>query len=139
MSGTLTLRFAPDAPLKVDPVDVTLRFEVSLGSLSDALAGAITEAVLGQLRPVLTKQEMDMSELDDKIAELTTAVAADSSQVASAVTVIGHINQMITDAVAAAMAKGATAEQLSEIVAVKDTVATNTAGLAAAIASVGGG
>lgn len=76
-----------------------------------------------------------LSQLDDKIAELTTEVANDSTVIASAVTLINGFAAQLAAAIAAALAAGATATQLQSLTDLKTTLLANDDALAAAVAA----
>jgi hypothetical protein len=88
-----------------------------------------------QILLALTKGNADMAQIDDEITALQASVAADTTVVTSAETLIGGISAQIAAAVAAAQAAGATAAQLAAISAVQVTVDANKTGLAAAVAA----
>lgn len=69
------------------------------------------------------------------IDDLTAAVAAETTAVESAVTLISGFAQRLADAIAAASNAGATDDQLSELTALKATVDAEKQKLADAVAS----
>jgi len=80
------------------------------------------------------QQEMDeMTQLDDNIVALQQTVAADTTVVQSAVSLINGIAQQIADAVAAAMAAGATADELKSLTDLGTSIQGNTQQLADAV------
>lgn len=76
-----------------------------------------------------------VSTLDADIAALQAAVAAEAAVEASAVVLLNGIPAMITDAVAAALAAGATPAQLQALTDLATAVSANSAPLAAAVAA----
>ena len=74
-----------------------------------------------------------MTALDQAIADLQAKVAAETTVEASAVALLNGIPKMISDAVASALAAGATPAQLAELAAVGTSIQSSSAGLAAAI------
>lgn len=80
--------------------------------------------------------ERAMTVLQDKIDALRGEVAAARGEAASAEKVILGINQIIKDAVQSALDKGATDEQLSEVVEATETLHASTAALTAAVMTV---
>ncbi len=70
--------------------------------------------------------------------QLTAQVTETTGVEQSAITFIGGIQQMIDDAVAAALANGATAEQLQPVSDLSTAMEAQTQALAAAIAAQGG-
>ena len=95
----------------------------------DALSAKI-DHVLSLLAQAATQEQKDMTALDDAITSLKAAVAANTSEIASARTLIQGIGSQITNAVAAALAAGATAAQLAELSSLGTTLASDDAGLA---------
>ena len=94
-------------------------------------------AALAQLQKDVTtikeNQVKNMAALDDKIAALQKAVENDTTVEQSAITLINGIPKMIQDAVAAALAQGATPEQLAAFDALAKTIGDNSTSLAAAV------
>lgn len=88
-----------------------------------------------ELRKLRRKVRFTMSQLDDKIQALTTAVTSENTVIESAVTLLNGIVQRIADAVAAALAAGATPEQLQALTDLNASVTTETTSLAAAVAA----
>ena len=76
-----------------------------------------------------------MSQLDDELAALKAEVARDVEVMGSAVTLIGGIGGMIQKAVDAALAAGATTEQLQAITDVQTSLKNESDALAAAVAA----
>jgi hypothetical protein len=90
--------------------------------------------VLGQKIDTLTgKETKDMAALDDDIAQLQNDLIADTSAENSAITLIQAIPGMITTAVNAALAAGATPAQLAALKTLSATLEANTGNLAAAV------
>jgi len=86
-----------------------------------------------QILALLTEGATLMTAMDDKLTELTADVAAEGTVIDSAVKALNGIQQMITDAVAAATAAGATPEQLQSVTDLAAAVTAKSAELAAAI------
>lgn len=76
-----------------------------------------------------------MSLLDDAITDLKAKVAAETTIVASAVTLLNGIQARIEAAVAAALEKGASPEQLADLTSLSATLSTETAALSDAVAA----
>ena len=74
-----------------------------------------------------------MSKLDDALASLEAQATANTDAEASAVVVLNKIPQMIADAVAAALAAGATAAELQSITDLQAKLAASAASLGAAV------
>lgn len=74
-----------------------------------------------------------MSDMDDRLAQLTTDTAALSGVVDSAVKALNGVQQMVADAVAQALAAGATPAELQAISDVDTALKAKSAALAAAI------
>ena len=86
-----------------------------------------------QILALLNKGATLMTAMDDKLTELTADVAAEGNVINSAVAALNGIQQMITDAVNAALAAGATPEQLQSVSDLAAAVTAQSAALAAAI------
>ena len=84
-----------------------------------------------QLERIMNK----MSELDDKILALTAEIANDTTVIGSAITLINGFAAQLAEAIAAALAQGATPEQLAALDALNTSLNTNAADLAAAVAA----
>ena len=95
----------------------------------DALSAKI-DHMLSLITQTAAQEQKDMTALDDAITSLKAAVAANTSEIASARTLIQGIGSQITNAVAAALAAGATAAQLAELSSLGTTLASDDAGLA---------
>lgn len=74
-----------------------------------------------------------MSQLDDRIAQLQTDVANETTVTQSAVTLLTSIPQLIEDAVAKAVAQGATPAQLQALTDLQSGLEKNATDLAAAV------
>lgn len=85
---------------------------------------------------ITQKQEHTMSVMDDDIAALTAQVAAEGTVIASAVAAFGGVQAMIADAVAQALAAGATPAQLQALTDASTAMSAQTSALAAAVAAV---
>lgn len=83
----------------------------------------------------LERIECAMSNLDDKITALQADVANMASVEASAVTLINGIQGQIQAAVAAALAAGATTDQLAELDALNTALVAQSGALGAAVAA----
>lgn len=75
-----------------------------------------------------------MSKLDDQITALQTSTTGLKSAADGAINLLNSIKQMIADAVAAALAAGATPAELQAITDVGTALDTNTVALAKAVA-----
>ena len=78
-----------------------------------------------------------MAQIDDEITTLTADVAAQATVITSAETLLSGISTTIANAVAQALAAGATPEQLSALTAASKAIEAQTSGLAAAVAAAG--
>lgn len=76
-----------------------------------------------------------MSALDDRITDLKGDITPLTSAVQGAVTLINGFGQMLADAVADALAKGATAEELQSLTDLHVAVTDQSTQLAAAVAA----
>ncbi len=74
-----------------------------------------------------------MSQLDDKITALQADVAAEKTVEDSAIALLQGIPKLIADAVAAALAQGATAAQLQALTDLQTRLEANTSTLSAAV------
>jgi hypothetical protein len=83
-------------------------------------------------------QETLMSKLDDNVTALTSAVTAEQTQVDSAVVLLNGLRQTVADAVAEALAAGATDEQLKPINDAIASIGAQTNALASAVATAQG-
>ena len=96
-------------------------------------------AKLAVIEAAITTGFLDMSgttnQLDADIAVVQTNEAALVTGVNAIVTFLGTLPTLIANAVATAQANGATPAQLAEVTAVGTTIATETANLAAALAT----
>jgi septal ring factor EnvC (AmiA/AmiB activator) len=79
------------------------------------------------------RQETRMAEIDDRIAKLQADVSAMGDQVASATTVLSHVQQEIADGIQAGLAAGATPDQLAALSALDAALSSQTQALAQAI------
>ena len=77
-----------------------------------------------------------MAQIDDDLTALAANVTAEQTAVDGAVTALNGVQKMITDAVAAALAAGATPAQLQAITDGSAALARQTAALATAVATV---
>jgi uncharacterized coiled-coil protein SlyX len=91
--------------------------------------------MLQQVLSATINLEYDMAQIDDEITALTADVAAEQGAVDSAVALLNGIAQKIADAVAAALAAGATPAQLQAITDAKTAIEAQTASLSAAVAA----
>ncbi len=76
-----------------------------------------------------------MSQLDDNIQALQATVAAENTVIDSAVALINGFAQQLADAIAAALAAGATPEELQNLTDLNTAVTAKSAELAAAVQS----
>jgi len=88
---------------------------------------------LEKLLNFMQQEIQEMTQLDDNIVALQQTVAADTTVVQSAVSLINGIAQQIADAVAAAMAAGATADELKSLTDLGTSIQGNTQQLADAV------
>lgn len=75
------------------------------------------------------------TEMPQTIDDLVAAVAAEDAVIDSAVALINGFQQRLTGAIAAALAGGATADQLKALVTLKDDVAAKSKALSDAVAA----
>lgn len=80
------------------------------------------------------QEHLDMAQLDDQLVSLTATVAQNTTVMGSAAATITGISAQIAAAVAAAQAAGATPAELQALTDLQQTLDTNNATLAAAIA-----
>jgi hypothetical protein len=114
-----------------------MKVEITSAELGDLLRGGAS-AFAAVLLVLLQKGSNPMSQLDDQVTALTAAVAAEGTQVDSMVVAINGFQQLLTDAVAAASAAGATPAQLQSILDAQMAIQAQTTKLATAAASVPG-
>ena len=129
-------------PLPWGQYIVLARLEQKIDRLTEAVRklqpsnGSDLGEVNQKLQALLNfaQQELqEMSQLDDNIAQLQQTVSADTTVVQSAVSLINGIAQQIADAIAAAMAAGASADELKALTDLQTAVQTNTQQLADAV------
>lgn len=103
----------------------------------DQLLGQVATlgAQMAQVLSALAKEGQLMAKLDDDIADLQTKATNLTNAVDAAETVINGIGAQITAAVDAALAAGATDEQLAAITAVSTALDAKATELANAIAA----
>lgn len=82
---------------------------------------------------ILTKLEERLMQVDDEIAALVADVTAGTTVSQSAITLLNGIPALITTAVAAAVAAGATPAQLQALTDLNTGITSNNAALAAAV------
>jgi len=87
-------------------------------------------AAVNELKKEITTK---MSALDDKITQLQADVTAETTVEQSAIALIQGIPKLITDAVTAALAQGATSAQLQSLTDLATTIEANSASLGAAV------
>ncbi len=88
-----------------------------------------------QISKQLDRMEAKMTAMDDNITALQADVAADTTAVASAITLIDGFAAQLAAAIAAAQAAGGTPAQLQALTDLHTAVTANTAGLSAAVAA----
>jgi hypothetical protein len=81
------------------------------------------------------KVVIQMSALDDKIAALKQEIQNDTTVIGSAVALINGFAQRLQEAIAAALAAGATEAQLLAMTELNTSLAANDQALAAAVAA----
>jgi len=99
------------------------------------LTMASVASVHTKLDTIAKETQNTMSALDDKISALQTAVANETTVNQSAITLIQGFGQRLSDAIAAALAAGATDAELSALNDLQTTLGTNADALAAAVAA----
>lgn len=85
--------------------------------------------------PAIKRFNKMSAELDQAIADLQTAVTADTDAVNSAETLMTNLSQLLADAIAAAQNAGATPAQLQALSDLQAAVSSNASGLAASVAA----
>ncbi len=111
-------------------------FHKSYDPWNDAPPWAIElRCMLQRVLSNTTNLEYDMAQIDDEITQLTADVAAEQGAVDSAVAMLNGISQKIADAVAAALAAGATPAQLQAITDANTAIAAQTTALSSAVAA----
>lgn len=120
---TSTFRFV----LAIDPD--TIRTLVALFTKQDP---TVLQR-LDQIQSTVQEIKINMAALDDKIATLTQDVTDENTVIDSAITLIGGIPKLITDAVAAALAQGATPAQLQGLTDLTASIEAKKTALAAAV------
>ncbi len=93
------------------------------------------EVILCELRLLKGKVDDMANSLDQKIDDLKTQVAGQTTVIQSAVTLLNGIGQRIQDAVQAALAAGATAEELAAMTDLGASLGASTQQLADAVAA----
>lgn len=88
-----------------------------------------------RLKTLQEQETIDMAIIDDDIAALTAKVSAESTVVSSAVTLLNGISATVASAVAAALAAGATPDQLKALTDATASIDAQSAQLAAAVAA----
>jgi hypothetical protein len=96
---------------------------------------AILVLALAIVAHALILKGRKMSALDDKISELKDAVAADSTVHGSATALITGFAQRMADGIAAALAAGATQDQLQSLSDTISAIKAGSSGLADAVAA----
>jgi len=121
----------------LDPANaVDVQFvQTTLGIVAQALFQKPQLDRIEQKLDAFTQQEhYDMGQLDDQLVSLTATVAQNTTVMGSAAATITGISAQIAAAVAAAQAAGATPAELQALTDLQQTLDTNNATLAAAIA-----
>ncbi len=115
---------------------MTMRIDVHFHSDDSVPPWAVViQDQLGQVLTTIMKVATKMSQMDDEIAQLQTDVTALRGVEDSAIALINGIAQKIADAVAAALAAGATPAQLQAVSDLSTAVKTDADDLAAAVAA----
>lgn len=108
-----------------------LRLQVVISDAAPGDLASITAAISELKEQIMS----GTSQLDAELATLRGQVEANTSATQSAVTLMNGIGQRIQDAVAAAMAAGATAEELQAVTDLGTAVQSNADALGAAVAA----
>jgi hypothetical protein len=91
--------------------------------------------LLSTIQQGIEEIKIKMSVLDDKIATLTQDVTDENTIIDSAITLISGIPKLISDAVAVAIAAGATPAQLQGLTDLATSIEAKKTSLAAAISA----
>jgi predicted nucleic acid-binding Zn-ribbon protein len=91
------------------------------------------QQTLARIEAATIEENRRMTALETAIDLLTKQVAANTSQIASASTLIKGLHQQLVDAIAAAQAAGATPGQLAQLNALQAAIKQSDDDLAAAV------
>ncbi len=158
--GSIIGRYKTEAAVAARPAgqffpdpesDATRSIAYSIGTLSrkiDALSvkiDTLTTSVIGKTKQLQaavqavaiskleSRKEADMATGVQPIDNLVTDVAAENTVIDSAVVLLNGIDKRLADGIAAALAGGATAAQLNDLVTLDADVKANSSKLAAAV------
>ncbi len=121
-------------------VSLTIGLSPFLEALLSSLNHQKILTRLDSIDSVLQEMNGKMSKLDDALTALTAKVEAENTEIDSAIVFINGVPKLIADAVAAAIAAGATPEELKAITDLGTSLAAKGDALAAAVeANTGGG
>lgn len=117
-------------------MDVNLTISVVL-SADPSVTGLFSQLIsaIDRNTAAVKSEEVTMAQIDDDIVALTAKVQAESDVVTSAVTLLNGVPAMIADAVATALAAGATPAQLQALTDLATAVDAQTTTLANAVAA----
>lgn len=108
-------------------------------SIGDRKRRVPSHVIAAQIDLLILKVEEMSQTLSQEMADLKTHVTEQTTVIAGATAFIAGLSTKLSDALAAAANAGATADQLAEVTELDRQVKANTAGLAAAIATVPAG
>ncbi len=122
------MRPQPPGPPPCSSIQQILRLEATVTQLLGTVA-----RLDAAIQTLIRQEKKAMSVLDDKITALTSSVENETSVDQSAVKLILGIPDLIGQAVAQALAAGATAAQLQSLTDLQSKIANNSSTLSAAV------
>ena len=107
------------------------RYEIQVQQIEDHFGTLFVR--LNEMTKRMEQLNQKLEKIMAAIDDLAAAVAAEDTEIASAIILLNGIPKLITDAVNAALAAGATPAMLAQITALATDVQANMAKLAAAV------